>query len=194
MANGHYHVNTDQNDPIGVNYGYNAEKVDWSESSRRRRLGSAARTSSLASDMQNFRYDDQHLVIDKANNVVWTKRDQLKLQQVDELCIRMMEHHNNVHTRTVTVDACDSIIESSRQFDPDLLERMSVLGKSAGESEQVMVAVSFKSSNYREKKLKLPVRMTEEEGRLYLALLDFDDPVWNSDDRKSAQEWQNSQK
>lgn len=130
-----------------------------------------------------------HLIIDKTNNLIWTKRDQVRLQNVDELFTRMMEHHNNVHTRTMAVNVNDDLIKSSRKFNKGLLERMSLVGKPVAENEIVMVALSFKAANFYEKKLGSPVCMTAEEAQLYLAEMDFEDPTWTVDERDAATTW-----
>lgn len=157
----------------------------WSvdNSFRRRSIRSSEETWREGEGDQNF------IVVDKSNNLTWTKRDQVRLQNVDELFTRMLEHHNNVHTRTMTVNTNDNFIKSSRKFDPRLLERMSLVGRPLAEDETVLTVMSFKVSNFETKKMGKPAHMTIEEAQLYLAEMNFDDPIWQHEERRAAEAW-----
>ena len=45
--------------------------------------------------------EKRNILIDSETNIFWTKKDQARLQSLDNLHFRMMQHHNNVHTRVM---------------------------------------------------------------------------------------------
>jgi Mg2+ and Co2+ transporter CorA len=151
---------------------------DASKVKNRSRLGS----SDINWDPAN------HMIIDASNNVVWTKSDQLRLQNIDELLSRMMEHHNNVHTRALWVN--DSLFKSSRRFKKLLIEKMNLHRSPAG-YEPVMAVMDFNVSSYQTGNLGEPATLTGEEAELYLAELAFDDPLWSTEERAAAKAWGN---
>ena len=140
-----------------------------------------------SSDFTIFDQERDNIVFDSGADIYWTKRDQVRLQNLDNLHGRMMEHHNNVHTRIMYENwEVANLYTSSK-----LTDNMRMAHQPSAKAD-AMAVMRYSVAAYDEGKMLQPAFLTKTESDCFLADYEWDDPAEDADSAAFVQKWRKS--
>lgn len=135
-----------------------------------------------SNDVCRYRFDDtRNILIDSVANIYWTKKDQVRLQNLDNLHSRMIEHHNNVHTRIMYENW-----EATSLYSSTLRETLRLSASTKGPALAVM---QYSIAAYEQGEVLEPAFLTQNEGDCFLAGLDWMDPSTDHTTAAFTKKW-----